>query len=126
MSNDESPTGTSLAARFRDQLKLTGLTIDALAERTKIPRATIQWILEEEVAGVLPDRAYLRGHTATLAKELGMDVEGALGAFDQRMPRAQVVSDEAQPVFPRNTALVGAGLGCLAVITMVLVFASAL
>ncbi|HJL42228.1 MAG TPA: helix-turn-helix domain-containing protein [Myxococcales bacterium LLY-WYZ-16_1] len=116
-----------LEESLKEQLQRTGLTVDALADRTKIPRATIQSLLGEEVSAILPERVYLRGQTATLAKELGMNVDSVLAAFDARYPKAREELDE--PSTPagrgRGTAFLGAGLGCIAILAVVAAFASA-
>jgi cytoskeletal protein RodZ len=108
---NEPIAASSLAHRFRDQMSLTGLTVDGLADRTKIPRATIRWLLEEETAAVLPGRVYLRGQTAILAREMGMNVEAVLAEFDRRMPAEDPDASTAEPRPSFNGTWIGAGLG---------------
>lgn len=111
---------------LREQLQRTGLTVDSLAERTKIPRATIQSLLGEPVSAILPERVYLRGQAAIIAKELGMNEQQVLQAFDARYPRAIETSDPSSTGLGggRGTAILGAGLGCIAIIAVVAAFAS--
>lgn len=112
---------------LKEQLQRTGLTVDALADRTKIPRATIQSLLGEEVSAILPERVYLRGQTATIAKELGMNVESVLTAFDLRYPKAlpPEVDEPVRGGWARGNAILGAGLGCIAVMAVVAAFVTA-
>lgn len=117
-------TNNDLADRLKDQLQRTGATVEALAERTKIPRPTILSLLEEPVSAVLPERVYLRGQTATLARELGMDVDEVLRAFDARYPEEHGTEPESTSGLGRRATIVGAGLGCFALVAVVLAFAS--
>lgn len=115
---------SELAENLRDQLQRTGMTVDGLAERTKIPRSTIRALLEEPISAVLPERVYLRGHTSTLAKELGMDVDDVLRAFDARYPVDPPETADLEGGWVRRNTIVGAGLGCFALIAVALAFAS--
>jgi len=115
---------SELADTLREQLKRTGMTVDSLADRTKIPRSTIRALLEEPISAVLPERVYLRGHTATLAKELGMDIEEVLRAFDVRYPTDPPSTGDLESGWATRSTIVGAGLGCFALIAVALAFAS--
>jgi cytoskeletal protein RodZ len=113
-----------LAESLREQLQRTGMTVDTLADRTKIPRSTIRALLEDPLSAVLPERVYLRGHTSTLAREMGMDVDDVLRAFDERYPIEPPEADDLEGSWARRSAIVGAGLGCFALIAVVVAFAS--
>lgn len=115
---------SELAETLREQLKLTGMTVDGLAERTKIPRSTIRALLEEPISAVLPERVYLRGHTSTLARELGMDLDEVLRAFDARYPVDPPETGDLESGWAKRNTIVGAGLGCFALIAVALAFAS--
>jgi len=115
---------SELADTLRDQLQRTGMTVDGLAERTKIPRSTIRSLLEEPISAVLPERVYLRGHTSTLAKELGMDVDDVLRAFDARYPVHAPETEDIEGGWLRRNTIVGAGLGCFALVAVAIAFAS--
>lgn len=115
---------SELAESLREQLQRTGMTVDGLADRTKIPRSTIRALLEEPISAVLPERVYLRGHTSTIARELGMDVEEVLRAFDVRYPVDAPDTDDIESGWARRSTIVGAGLGCFALIAVALAFAS--
>jgi len=114
----------ALADRLKGAMSKRGITIDAVAETTKIPRSTLQALLDEPVSAVLPERVYLRGHLGVVANELGLDRGEMNELFDRAYPPSQNVS--IGPVGPRfsagSMALV-AGLGGMALLAVVLAFA---
>lgn len=109
----------SLAEQLRSQLQLRGLTVDGLAERTKVPKSTIRWLLDEEVEAVLPGRVYLRAQAACLGRELGMDESRLKKDFDMRFPKVVSDPEDETAGVRRGAALMGASLGCVAVVAAV-------
>ncbi|MEL6186958.1 MAG: hypothetical protein AAFU79_20220 [Myxococcota bacterium] len=124
MSNATSP----LARELHSALSGSDVTVDVLAERTKVPRMTILHFLDEPVSAVLPERVYLRGHLGVLAEELGADRGRLEAAFDAAHP-ADV--SEKTPVpqrarFRAQSFAVTATLGGVALLSVVAAFVSAL
>ncbi|MEM1022351.1 MAG: helix-turn-helix domain-containing protein [Myxococcota bacterium] len=115
----------ALAALIKPQLSRRGLTVSALAERTKVPRSTIRWLLGEDVVAVLPGRIYLRGQTRALAKELGLSEADVMAAFDASFPVPDAYDPDPTEPLRRRAALIGASLGCAALVMVVIAFASA-
>jgi hypothetical protein len=66
-----------------------GLTVDQLAERTRIRPHVIEAIEVDDFAPCGGD-FYARGHLRTLARVLGMDVAPMLEAYDERYARAPI------------------------------------
>jgi hypothetical protein len=80
-----------------------GLTVDQLAERTRIRPHVIE-SLEVDDFGACGGDFYARGHLRTLARVLGLDVTPLLAAYDERYADA--------PIDPRRVfeaELAGAG-----------------
>lgn len=114
----------TLADRLKGAMSQRGISVEAVAETTKIPRSTLQALLDEPVSAVLPERVYLRGHLGVVANELGLDRSEMNDLFDAAYPPRQDVS--LGPVGPRfsagSMALV-ASLGGMALLAVVLAFA---
>ena len=95
-----------------------GLTVDELAERTRIRPHVIESIEVDDFAPCGGD-FYARGHLRTLARVLGVDAAPLLAAYDERYadapinPRrvfeAELASQRRHPGDPRRAELVGAG-----------------
>ena len=97
---DDPVVGPSLsAARTR-----LGLTVDQLAERTRIRPHVIESIEVDDFAPCGGD-FYARGHLRTLARVLGVDVAPLLTAYDERYADAPI---NARRVFEAELAT-GAG-----------------
>lgn len=113
-----------LATRLAIAFKESGATVESIAERTKIPKSTIRWLLGDSAVDLLPERAYLRGHLANIAKEVGVPVDEVLGAFDVAHPKRTPDEPEfgVRPRLSAGIAAVVAGLGCIAIVTVILAF----
>jgi cytoskeletal protein RodZ len=117
----------ALAAWLAEGLRRRALTVDDLAERTKVPRSTIQSFLDEPISALLPERVYLRGQLCSLARELRLDPVEGLRHFDARYPVSPWSEEVAERGrFSVGTITLAAGLGCIAVVAVVLAFATAL
>ena len=101
--------------------------MDVLADRTKVPRATINALLDEPASGIIPERVYLRGHLSVLASELDLDRSGTLDLFDDAFPTTPTTQDlTGAPRFGTGSVAVAAGLATVALLAVVLAFANAL
>src|SRR5262249_2491675 len=60
----------TLAQLLSQGLEQQAMTVDAVSERTKVPRATLRVLLGATDPAILPQRIYLRGQVGVLAKEL--------------------------------------------------------
>lgn len=103
-------------------LEKKGQSIEGVAERTKVPPATIRALLGSREPAVLPQRAYLRGHVAIIARDLDVDVDAMLGQFDLEHPRDPPAAPVDNSRFHPALITVAAGLGCLAIIAVILAF----
>jgi len=115
----------ALAVLIKPQLNRRGLTVSALADRTKVPASTVRWLLGEDVVAVLPGRIYLRGQTRAIARELGLSEADVLAAFDGAFPEPESVDPDPTEPLRRRAALLGASLGCAALVMVVIAFVSA-
>jgi cytoskeletal protein RodZ len=117
-------TEGTLSERLKDAQQRSKVDVDTLADRTKIPRATIRSLMGENVSAVLPERVYLRGQVLTLARELGLDVSAARELFEQEHPvvKPPVTEDIVEPRFSAGTTVLAASLGCIALLAIVLAF----
>lgn len=106
-------------------LQQRGLTIDDLADRTKVPRSTIRSLLGSTEPAILPQRVYLRGHVGVLAKDLGVDMEDAFSRFDIEQPAEPKFYEEPDmPRVNRASMAAAAALGGIGIIAVILAFAS--
>lgn len=117
-----SPLGQLL----QQGLASRGLTVEALSDRTKIPKSNIQLLLGEDDGGILPARIYLRGHLTVIAKELGLSVPEVLEALEASHPAPPQKELIVERRLPAVTIAVAAGLGGIAILAVVIAFASAL
>ena len=117
-------TEGNLSQRLQEAFQRSKVDVDALAERTKIPRATIRSLLGENVSAVLPERVYLRGQLITIAREVGWDPNEARTLFDQAHPvKKKVITEDLEaPRFNAGTTVLAASLGCIALLAIVLAF----
>lgn len=118
---------TNLARNLKTALAQANVTVDALADRTKVPRTTILHLMNEPVEAILPERVYLRGHLGVLVREVGADVAHFEALFDEAFPLAQD-EDEApeQRRFRSQSMAVSATLGGVALLSVIAAFVSAL
>lgn len=114
----------ALADKLRGAMSERGVSVDGVAESTKIPRSTLQALLDEPVSAVLPERVYLRGHLGVVANELGLDRTEMNDLFDRAYPPNQSVSlGPAGPRFSTGSMALVATLGGMALLAVVLAFA---
>lgn len=124
-------TKRALGKDLERALKDRDVTVEQLAERTKVPRGTIAAFLDEPgCCAALPELVYLKGHLRLVCRELGLDPEDHLEELEQRFAAAKPeVSDEPRRArwwansFTRTTA---AGVGALALLMMVMAAASSI
>lgn len=123
-----SDATSSLARELHAALSQSDVSIEVLAERTKVPRMTILHLLGEPVSAVLPERVYLRGHLGVLASELGADRSRLEAAFDADNPVDEVEMTRApeRDRFRAQSFAVTATLGGVALLSVVAAFVSAL
>src|SRR5438046_728511 len=76
----------TLAQLFSQGLEHKGMTVETVAERTKVPRSTLRVLLGATDPAILPQRVYLRGHVGVVAKELGIELAEAFARFDLENP----------------------------------------
>lgn len=77
-----------------------GLSVDALAERTRI-RPHVLESIEVDDFGPCGGDVYARGHLRTVARVLGMDADALVATFDQRYAQAPI---DARRVFEAELA----------------------
>lgn len=110
-----------LARRLAEAIATKGLTVEQLAERTKVHRSTLLALLDEPINAVIPPRVYLRGHALVVARELGLPAEEASRLFDETFPESGDESiDLTGPAFARAHMALAAGLGSIAILALVL------
>src|SRR5687767_5504988 len=118
-------TEGTLSQRLQQALERSKVDVDTLAERTKVPRATIRTLLGENVSAVLPERVYLRGQLVLIAREIGVPIAEARAMFDAENPVVEVQSvDLDAPRISPGTTVLAASLGCIALLAIVLAFVS--
>ncbi|MCK6551958.1 helix-turn-helix domain-containing protein [Myxococcota bacterium] len=115
-------TRESLAQMLGRALDRRGESVDAIADRTKLPRTTIRALLGADDPAILPQRVYLRGHLTVLARELGVSVTDALAAFDREHPVAMAEEPRDEPRFPRTAVAGAAALCTIGIIAVLLAF----
>jgi len=67
-------------AAFRQLREKRGITLEAIAERTKISKRYLQAIEHEDAAN-FPEAVYLKGYLRQYCREIGVDPELALPAY---------------------------------------------
>ncbi|MEL7368950.1 MAG: helix-turn-helix domain-containing protein [Myxococcota bacterium] len=117
---------SELAKQLRAAIEESKHTIDQLADRTKVPRTTILALVEEPIAAVLPERVYLRGHLKVLARALQLDPAQMAEMFDTAYPLDASTDNLASSVGPGRNLAVSAGLYGIAIIAVVVAFATAM
>lgn len=109
------------ASRLAEVIDQKGLTVEQLAERTKVHRSTLLALLDRPINAVIPPRVYLRGHAMVVARELGIPVAEAGQLFDDSFPESGDESiDLTGPAFARAHMALAAGLGSIAILALVL------
>lgn len=114
---------TTLAALLQKGLEHNSTTIEAVAEKTKVPRSTLRALLGATDPAILPQRIYLRGHVGVFAKELGVDLVEAYARFDRENPTESRIEEAEQPRVSRGSMAAAAALGGIGIIAVILAFA---
>lgn len=110
-----------IARRLAEAIKEKNLTVEQVADRTKVHRSTLLALLEEPINAVIPPRVYLRGHVLVVARELGIPVGEAGDLFDESYPEHGDDSiDLTTPGLARTHMALAAGLGSIAILALVL------
>lgn len=97
--------------------------MEALADRTKVPKTTILYLMGEPVSAILPERVYLRGHLDVLGRELRTD--GLPAMFDACFPQTEAPDRPEEDRFRAQSTVVSATLGGVALLSVVAAFLSA-
>jgi hypothetical protein len=84
-------------ALLREVREAWGLTVEAVAKRTRIMASQLTAIEREEFA-TLPARVYTRGFVMSYARELGLDADHAWRCFERRW---QATAPIPRPGLPR-------------------------
>ena len=113
----------TLAQLLSQGLEQQAMTVDAVSERTKVPRATLRVLLGATDPAILPQRVYLRGFVGVLAKEIGLDLDETYKRFDREYPSESKIEAAAEPKKSRISIAVGAALGGLGIVAVILAFA---
>lgn len=112
-----------LADRLEKAMAAAHVTVEGLAQATKVPRSTLLHFLGADVNAVLPARVYLRGHLVQAAREVGVDEAEALSLFDARYPVAQ--DDDPKVDLERvstGTMALAAGIASVGILAVILAF----
>lgn len=113
----------ALADKLKKAIAARGITVEAVTNKTKIPRSTLQALMDEPVSGVLPERVYMRGHLGVVAYELGLDRAEMNQLFDTAYPCAdKVATSPATPRLSSASMALMAGMGGMALLAVVLAF----
>jgi cytoskeletal protein RodZ len=113
----------TLAQLLNQGLEQRGMTVDAVSERTKVPRSTINVFLGSTHPAIVPQRIYLRAHLGVVAKELGLDLAEVFDRFDRENPtESKIEAVSQQPRFSRMTMAAAAALGGIGIIAVILAF----
>jgi len=113
----------ALADKLKQAIAAKGITVEVVADTTKIPRSTLQALMDEPVSGVLPERVYMRGHLGVVAGELGLDRAEMNSLFDSAYPCPdRAASGPAVPRLSTTSMAFMAGLGGMALLAVVLAF----
>jgi cytoskeletal protein RodZ len=107
---------------LNEAMTIRGISVDEIADRTKVPRATVRAFLGSREPAVLPQRVYLRGQLANVARYAGLDVASALAQFDEEHPPESRIEAAPVPRFAPMTMAFFAGLGGIAIIAVILAF----
>ena len=113
-----------MSERLREAMADANLTVEAVAQATKVPRSTLRYFLGEDVNAILPARVYLRGHLSQVAREVGIGEAEALALFDAQYPVAEREDDGHElPRFSRGTVALAAGVASVGIVAVLLAFA---
>lgn len=113
----------TLADLLAQRIASRGLSIEAIAERTKVTKSTLQAFLgvQSPALLLLPSRVYLRGHLLLVVKMLELDPAQALALFERAFPEQQdLIPTSDLPRMSRASMAFAAGLAGLGVLAIVL------
>lgn len=80
---------------FKQARKERGLSLEEIAEKTKI-RSRYLEAIEEENFGLLPGRVYVKGFLRNYAKYLGLNPEPLVALYEERYPGEQPAAVAAE------------------------------
>lgn len=110
-----------IGAKYRQAREEKNLTIESIAEQTKIQKRFLRAI-EEGSWDIIPGEVYLRGFLRTYADILDMDAREILSIYDhQREEEARLEEELIEPPKPKNHLLWG-GLIALIILVGALVY----
>ncbi|MBB6099763.1 cytoskeleton protein RodZ [Deinobacterium chartae] len=98
----EAPRAPHLGERLRAAREAAGLSVAALAERTKI-RSDYLAALEALDLKALPERLYCRAYVQRYAREVGLDEGATLAEFDRVMPQNTEISQALRGQIPTRS-----------------------
>lgn len=111
----------TLAELLGRAIESRGLTIEIIADRTKVTKSTLVAFLGGTDPALLPSRVYLRGHLLLVVNELALDPVRALALFDLAFPIApDSMPGSELPRMSRASVAFAAGLAGLGVLAIVL------
>lgn len=115
---NEPETLAELLARAIDK---KNLSVEAIAERTKVTKSTLQAFLGATDPALLPSRVYLRGHLLLVVKMLELDEKQAITLFDRAFPvQTESALSSDLPRMSRASMAFAAGFVGLGVLAIVL------
>ncbi len=112
----------TLADLLAQKIATRGLSIETIAERTKVTKSTLQAFLGSVPhPSMLPSRVYLRGHLLLVVKLLELDQEQALALFERAFPaQPDLLPSSDLPRMSRASMAFAAGVAGLGVLAIVL------
>ncbi len=122
-----SSAQSDLARHLETGFSRAQLSVDAVSERTKIPRTTILHLMGKPISAVLPERVYLQGQVKVVAGVLGLSVADTESLFDAAFPVPQPEEPSPEQTrFRSQSIAVSAALTGVAVLSVVVAVLSAL
>jgi cytoskeletal protein RodZ len=124
MTRTDTTEAEPLASFLLGAMQKHRVSVEEIAESTKVPRSTLRALLGDSGPAVLPPRIYLRGHLGLVASALELDPEEALRLFDETYPPdddAPLTSD--LPRLRMSSMAIAAGLTGVGILAVILAFA---
>jgi transcriptional regulator with XRE-family HTH domain len=113
--SDAEPADASIGSFLARQRRLRGISVDELAQRTRIPRRSLER-LEAGAFDATPD-GFVRGFVRTVAEALGLDPDDAVNRL-LREPREDEALLLARARERRRKLALWIGLGTVALLLM--------